>query len=127
MVYRDRVINAANTLYLLDLAEEIAEETGFTIKASREFLVCFFEKLQEHLVQGDIVLIKGIGRFYTYVRKSHQKYDFSTKTMRDLPPKAVPKFTFAETFINYFKEHYGEGADMIGDDESYEYQPEYED
>lgn len=107
------------SIWLNDLAKEMADESGFTIKAAKDFIRTLSILLRRHMAQGDMVQIKGIGKFFSYQRDPHQRYSFQEGRMVDHAAMMIPKFLFSESFIDYFHEHFGEDIEDIGDEEDY--------
>ena len=103
-----------------ELAKEMAEESGFTIKAAKDFIRTLSILLRRHMARGDTVQIKGIGKFFSYQRNPHQRYSFQDESMVDYAPKMIPKFLFSESFVEYFREHFGEDENKLGDTEEYD-------
>jgi nucleoid DNA-binding protein len=104
-----------------ELAKEMSEESGFTIKAAKEFIRTLSVLLRRHMAHGDTVQIKGIGKFFSYQRYPHQRYSFQDESMVDYAPRMIPKFLFSESFVEYFREHFGQEEDSkIGDEEEYD-------
>lgn len=105
---------------MTDLAREMSEESGFTLAAAKDFIRTLSVLLRRHLVRGDMVQIKGIGKFFSYERAPHQRYSFQDERMVDHASMMIPKFLFSESFVEYFKEHFGEDDTRIGDEEDYD-------
>lgn len=122
--YRYFNVTKGESIWMTDLAREMAEESGYTLAAAKDFIRTLSVLLRRHLVRGDMVQIKGIGKFFSYERAPHQRYNFKEKCMRDHASMMVPKFLFSESFVDYFHEHFGEDVNKIGDEE--EYDAEYE-
>lgn len=118
--YRYLNINAGEEIWLTDLAKEVCEETGFTLKAAKEFIRTLSVVLRRHMVRGDIIQLKGIGKFFSYERSPHQRYSFKEQRMMDYGSMMIPKFMFSESFVEYYKEHFGEDDRIIGDAEDYD-------
>ena len=119
--YRYFDVTKGKSIWLNDLAQEMADESGFTKKAAKDFIRTLSVLLRRHMARGDMVQIKGIGKFFSYIRYPHQRYSFQDECMVDYAPKVIPKFLFSESFVEYFREHFGQEEDSkIGDEEEYD-------
>ena len=118
--YRYLDLNGGKQVRMYDMVRELASESGFTQKAARDFLNSLSRIIRRHMINGDMIQLKGVGKFCSYERSAHQRYNFTEDCVQDVPARMVPKFLFARRFVHYFDEHFGKGEGIIGDEEEYD-------
>lgn len=76
----------------LELIEQIAEKTGQSKSVSREILDSLLDTVEETLVCGNTIEIRGFGSFKVKKRKSQTARNPRTGEKVEVPSRFVPVF-----------------------------------
>ena len=75
-----------------ELAEEVANQTGLTKKASREAVDAIISGISDSLAREEKVTLVGFGTFQVRERKARKGVNPQTRQTIQIPAKKVPKF-----------------------------------
>ena len=75
-----------------ELAEEVANQTGLTKKASREAVDAIISGISDSLAREEKVTLVGFGTFQVRERKARKGVNPQTRQTIQIPVKKVPKF-----------------------------------
>lgn len=76
----------------LDLAIYVARKTGLFQKDALAIIDCLTRTIQEALVRGDEVVIRGLGKFETKQRSTRRIKNVVTGKEIEIPAHRVPFF-----------------------------------
>ncbi len=75
-----------------ELAEEVANQTGLTKKASREAVDAIISGISDSLAREEKVTLVSFGTFQVRERKARKGVNPQTRQTIQIPAKKVPKF-----------------------------------
>lgn len=74
------------------IIKAIASQTGYTQKASENFINAFLSTVQSSLTKGEDVTLVGYGTWSVRKRAARKTINPKTKNMMTIPAKKVPVF-----------------------------------
>ena len=86
-----------------ELAEALAEEYGYSKKASLDLVGFLFAKIGEELANGKTVDISGFGKFVIKERSARQGINPATHEKVDIPASRAPGFKAAKALKDSVK------------------------
>lgn len=81
-----------------DFVKAVAGKANVTHKQAEEFLSAFQMVLQDELLKGEQVALKGFGTFKRVERKARTGVNPKTGEKVQIPSKILPKFKFSKEF-----------------------------
>ena len=76
-----------------ELVEEVANQTGLTMKTSREAVNAIISAISDSLGREEKVTLVSFGTFQVMERKARRGVNPQTRETIEIPAKRVPKFT----------------------------------
>lgn len=82
---------------------EYAEKIGGQLNVEKQFvelvLDYFVYNVKKSLVNGETVLVSGLGTFRMYHKKATQKHDINTGTTIHVPAKNIIKYSMSKKIL----------------------------
>lgn len=86
-----------------DLIREVAINTGASIRQTEDTINAFLQLMQEKMLAGEVINIKGFFGMKSRRAKSKVIRDFEAGTQKQSGERTLPKCKFSETFVQKIK------------------------
>ena len=85
------------------LTKKIARKINLSEKKVNDALICFTKFMNDELLKGNQVMIKGMGTFETVEKSERKVFNPTNKKYTLVPKKSTIKFKPTNSFKNFFK------------------------
>lgn len=99
---------ASEKINISDIGAELAEATGLSKAAAKAYADMLFDKLKEHLENGDEVNVKNFGKFEMVITAPKSGRNISTKELMSIDARRRIKFTMSRKLSDRYHQEESE-------------------
>lgn len=86
-----------------DLIKQISKNTNISNTVVRQVINSLCDTVEDNILKGNEVSIKGLVRFYNREHKEKEVQDFETKTRKKIGKRMLPDAKISRAIIDKYK------------------------